>query len=42
MYELATFRYPFPAKGLWEIQDMLRSNRSPDPFTNNSNISEDF
>lgn len=42
MYELVTFRYPFPANSMWDLMDMLKSDRGPDPFTSNNKISEDL
>jgi hypothetical protein len=39
MYELVTFRYPFPATSMWDLMDMLKSDRDPDPFTMNDKIS---
>lgn len=42
MYELVTFRYPFPANSMWDLMDMLKSDRAPDPFTTSNKISEDL
>jgi len=39
MYELVTFKYPFPATSTWDLVDMLKSDRAPDPFTNNQKVS---
>lgn len=39
MYELATFRYPFPATNMFDLVDMLKSDRDPDPFFPSNKIS---
>ena len=42
IYELATFRFPFPANNAPDLYDKIRSNRAADPFLNDTKISDDF